>query len=250
MKTRFLDAMSNGRRLVVLPVDHGLALGEVDGLEDPVGTAVRFASRTDIDGTLCSRPVGERLHTAGFPTEAFMLITLDSALQGNDGRILQVPVCDPQRAASVVGCDGMKVLMAWEENLESRARVLRLVADAVAAGTSLDVPVLVEPVAGGESQRTERSEIERRELEAARIAVEVGAHVIKMRIWDSQRFRKFVGRCPVPVVALGGGLSGDRDSVLDSVKRGLDIGLAGMFVGRNVWQRPEDEALSLMACVG
>jgi DhnA family fructose-bisphosphate aldolase class Ia len=36
-------------------------------------------------------------------------------------------------------------------------------------------------------------------------------------------------------------------SVLDSVKRGLDMGLSGVFVGRNVWQRPAEEALQVLS---
>ncbi len=245
MVARLTEAMSGGRRLVILPVDHGLALGEVDGLEDPVGVALKFARETEIDGTLCSLPVSRRLGAAGFPDRAFRIITLDSALQGNDGSILQVPVCGVEEA-KVAGCDGVKVLMAWEEGLAERAHVLGVVADAVAAGNKAGLPVIAEPVAAGGIQRVEAVELERRELEAARIAIEVGADVIKIRIWDTERFRKFVSHCPVPVVALGGGLSGGSSGVLGSVKRGLDMGLSGVFVGRNVWQRPEEEALALM----
>ena len=252
MGARLTEAMSSGRRLVILPVDHGLALGEVEGLEDPVAVALRFARDTEIDGTLCSLPVSRRLDVAGFPDGAFKVITLDSALQGNDGRILQVPVCTAGEA-NLAGCDGVKVLMAWEEDLDARGQVLRVVADAVSTAHSLGLPVIAEPVASGGTQRAEAVELERRELEAARIALEVGADVIKIRIWDTERFRKFVSYCPVPVVALGGGLSGGSGGVLGSVKRGLDMGLAGVFVGRNVWQRPEEEAFALMneicACV-
>lgn len=245
MQSKLIEAMSDGGRVVILPVDHGLALGEVDGLEDPVGVALKFAQATAIDGTLCSAPVALRLRQRGFPQKALTVVTLDSALQGMNGSILQVPVCSA-KTAKEVGCDGIKVLMSWEEGLEARAAVLRLVADAVAAGREEGVPVIVEPVAAGATQRIELAEIERRELEAARIAIEVGADVIKIRIWDTARFEKFLAHCPVPVVALGGGLSGGSSGVLDSVKRGLDMGLSGVFVGRNVWQRPEEEALALM----
>lgn len=245
MQNRLMEAMSGGRRIVILPVDHGLALGEVEGLEDPVQVALKFARETDIDGTLCSAPVAVRLREGGFPQDALAVVTLDSALQGWEGSIRQVAVCSARRAMEI-GCDGVKVLMSWEEGLEERASVLRLVADAVASGRDAGLPVVVEPVAAGGTQRIEVTEIERRELEAARIAIEVGADVIKIRIWDSPRFEKFVSKCPVPVVALGGGLSGGSGGVVDVVKRGLDIGLSGVFVGRNVWQRPEDEALPLM----
>jgi len=244
MTSRLLDTM-NARRVVILPVDHGMALGEVDGLENPVAVALRFASESPIDGTLCSVPVARRLRRHGFPEDALTIVTLDSALHGSDGSIAQVPVCTAETAAQV-GCDAVKVLMAWEERLESRVATLKVVADAVAQGQKEGLPVIVEPVAAGGIQRVDAAELERRELEAARIAVEVGADVLKTRIWDTSRFARFVEHCPVPVVALGGGLSGGSRGVLDSVKRGLDMGLSGFFLGRNVWQRPEDEALQLM----
>jgi len=245
MSGKLLASMSDGRRIAILPVDHGLALGEVEGLEDPVAVAVHFAQASAIDGTLCSAPVAGRLEEAGWPEERLRIVTLDSALQGSDGSIRQVAVCDVATAKRA-GCDGVKVLMAWEDGLGARAKVLRLVAKAVNSAKLLGVPLIAEPVAAGGLQRVEPSEVERRELEAARIAVEVGADIIKMRIWGTARFERFVANCPVPVVALGGGLSGGRSGVFDSIKRGMDIGLSGVFVGRNVWQRPGEEAVELM----
>jgi class I fructose-bisphosphate aldolase len=243
---RLMGSLANGARIVILPVDHGLALGEVDGLEDPVQVALSFAQSSDIDGTLCSAPVARRLRDNGFPSSALVMVTLDSALQGMDGSIRQVPICSV-KTAKAAGCDGVKVLMAWEEGLGSRAITLRVVADAVAAGQEEGLPVIVEPVASGAVQRLEAAEIERRELEGARIAIEVGADIIKCRIWDTPRFARFVKHCPVPVVALGGSLSGGSSSIRDSVKRGLDMGLSGVFVGRNVWQRPAEEALQMLS---
>jgi class I fructose-bisphosphate aldolase len=237
--------MAEGGRIVVLPVDHGLALGEVEGLEDPAAVALEFSRSTAIDGTLCSAPVAKRLGALGFPGGALRVVTLDSALQGTDGRVVQVPVCSPEDAKAAGG-DGVKVLMSWEDRLEARAATLRVVADAVSAGHGAGLPVMVEPLATGGTQGVEHSELERREIEAARIALEVGADVLKMRIWGSARFARFVSHCPVPVVALGGGLAGGSRGVLDSVKRGMDLGLSGVFVGRNVWQRPRDEAVKLM----
>jgi DhnA family fructose-bisphosphate aldolase class Ia len=245
MKSRLLDATSGGKRLVILPVDHGLALGEVSGLEDPVDVAATFAKETAIDGTLCSAPVARRLAAAGFPESALRIVTLDSALQGGDGRILQVPVC-PVSVAKDAGCDGVKVLMGWDADLAARGAVLTLVADAVHSGHEHGLAVIAEPVSAGAIERVEPGELERREIEAARIAIEVGADIIKMKIWPTTRFERFVQHCPVPVVALGGGLSGQRTDVFDSIKRGLDMGLTGVFVGRNVWQRPRPEALELM----
>jgi len=245
VRSRLVEAFSAGRRLVILPVDHGLALGEVEGLEDPVGVGLRFLGSTDIDGVLCSLSVGRRLKGKGMSDGSLVIGTLDSALQGGDGNIKQVMVSSAS-AATELGCDGVKVLMAWAEPLENRAETLGLVAAAVNESHAEGLPVIVEPVAAGAIQFTAIEELERRELEAARIAIELGADVIKMRIWQTERFEAFVGACPVPVVALGGGLAGGLSGVVDLVRYAMTVGLRGVFVGRNIWQRPEAEALSLM----
>jgi DhnA family fructose-bisphosphate aldolase class Ia len=93
-------------------------------------------------------------------------------------------------------------------------------------------------------------EIERRELEGARIALEAGADIIKMRVWSSDACRRFVSSCPVPVVALGGTLSGGASDVVQTIKTALDLGFRGIFVGRNIWQRPRPEGLGLMETIG
>jgi DhnA family fructose-bisphosphate aldolase class Ia len=225
-------------RILVLPVDHGMALGNVSGLDDPVGLVLDFLKVEGVNGVLCSLPVGRRLSRAGMAEDRFRLVTLDSALGGGDGSIWQVRVT---RAA-----DAAKVLMAWEDDLASRARILALVAHALDEGHDAGLPVIVEPLASGPLQGVALAEVERRELEGARIAVEAGADIIKMKAWASDAGKRFVSTCPVPVVALGGQLSGQSGDVVDTIKMALDIGMRGIFVGRNIWQRPRTEALTLM----
>ena len=108
--------------------------------------------------------------------------------------------------------------MAWEDDLSSRARTLSLVASLLEDGHQAGLPVLVEPVASGPIQGLDEGEIERRELESARIALEAGADIIKIRVWGSEACRRFVSSCPVPVVALGGRLSGASLDVVETIK--------------------------------
>jgi fructose-bisphosphate aldolase, class I len=238
---------SNGR-ILVLPVDHGMALGNVPGLDDPVGLALDFLKLDGVNGILSSLPVARRLEAAGMSSDRFRIVTLDSALHGTDGRIWQVPVAKPQGVAQA-GCDMAKVLMAWEDELSSRARTLSLVASLLEECHEAGLPILVEPVASGPTQRLDDGEIERRELEGARIALEAGADVIKMRVWSSDACRRFVSSCPVPVVALGGSLSGGSSDVVQTINTAMELGFRGIFVGRNIWQRPRPEGLALMETI-
>ena len=120
-------------RILVLPVDHGMALGNVSGLDDPVGLVLDFLKVEGVNGVLASLPVGRRLSRAGMPEDRFRLVTLDSALGGGDGSIWQVRVTRAADAAEE-NCDAVKVLMAWEDDLASRARILALVAHALGRG--------------------------------------------------------------------------------------------------------------------
>jgi len=239
---------SNGR-ILVLPVDHGMALGNVPGLDDPVELALDFLKLDVVNGILSSLPVARRLEGAGMSSDKFRIVTLDSALHGTDGRIWQVAVTKPQDVANA-GCDAGKVLMAWEDELSSRARTLTLVASLLEECHEAGLPILVEPVASGPTQRVDEGEIERRDLEGARIALEAGADIIKLRVWSSDACRRFVSSCPVPVVALGGTLSGGASDVVQTIKTALDLGFRGIFVGRNIWQRPRPEGLGLMETIG
>jgi fructose-bisphosphate aldolase, class I len=233
-------------RIVVLPVDHGLALGMVDGLDDPVEVATDFLKLDGVvDGILSSLPVARRLGRSGMAEKVLRIVTVDSALHGVEGRVRQVRIATMEEAARAE-VDAVKVLMAWEEELDSRARTLELVAASVEDAHRNGLPALVEPVATGPVEGLDPAELERRELEGARIAWEIGSDIVKVRVWDTPRFRRFVATCPVPVVALGGSLSGRSGDVIDTVKTAVDIGLRGIFVGRNVWQRPRPEALKLM----
>ncbi|MHB1782018.1 MAG: class I fructose-bisphosphate aldolase [Acidimicrobiales bacterium] len=236
---------SDQRCIVVLPVDHGLALGMVPGLDDPVEVAETFLQVEGVNGILSSLPVAKKLGLNGSAGTAARLVTVDSALHGGDGTIWQVMIASISEAAEA-NVDAIKVLMAWEESLESRARTLKLVAHAVEEGHRCGLPVLVEPVASGPTEGIEKSELERRELEGARIAWEMGADIVKVRVWDSDGFRRFVASCPVPVVALGGNLSGGTDDVVETIRRAVDMGMRGIFVGRNIWQRPREDGLGLM----
>jgi class I fructose-bisphosphate aldolase len=99
---------------------------------------------------------------------------------------------------------------------------------------------------------------------AARVALEMGADIVKLNIpkhgpkdadqpaeyaeidYDygegAKRVVQSAGRCLV--LFSGGGKLGD-DDMLNKVRAGLEAGATGLIFGRNMWQRPFDEALAI-----
>jgi class I fructose-bisphosphate aldolase len=75
---------------------------------------------------------------------------------------------------------------------------------------------------------------------AARLGAELGADIVKVNYTGApDTFREVVEGCPVPVVIAGGPkMDSDRD-VLTMVKDAVDVGGAGVSIGRNVFQHKD-----------
>ncbi len=99
---------------------------------------------------------------------------------------------------------------------------------------------------------------------AARVAHELGADVVKLnypvasekdadspapyntlRLPPSEAFRKVVQSAGRSLVLVSGGEKVDDRELLQKVRSSMDAGATGIIFGRNLWQRPKDEALRL-----
>jgi class I fructose-bisphosphate aldolase len=74
----------------------------------------------------------------------------------------------------------------------------------------------------------------------ARIGMELGADLVKVKYTGSTESFKWVVECadPAKVVMSGGEMIGDEE-LLSRIKGALNAEAVGIAVGRNVWQRPE-----------
>jgi len=79
---------------------------------------------------------------------------------------------------------------------------------------------------------------------ASRLALELGADVAKIKYPGSKDAMEWAvdAAGPVKVIMSGGSKTDDR-SFLESVETVLDVGGAGLAVGRNVWQRENAEEM-------
>jgi class I fructose-bisphosphate aldolase len=100
---------------------------------------------------------------------------------------------------------------------------------------------------------------------AARVACEVGADVVKinypnvnapsaadspkpyntLKLTAEEATRRAVAAAGRTLVLFSGGGKVSDDAVLDNARLAMDAGAAGLIFGRNMWQRPMDDALSI-----
>lgn len=99
---------------------------------------------------------------------------------------------------------------------------------------------------------------------AARVALELGADIIKLNfpkggggeeaspkpyntlnLQPSEAVRKVVTSAGKALVIISGGEKADEADMLNKIQLSMQAGTAGLIFGRNMWQRPLDEAVAM-----
>ena len=96
---------------------------------------------------------------------------------------------------------------------------------------------------------------------AARVACELGADVVKvnypqmsdkspapyneMKLNELEAATKVVKSAGKTLVIFSGGSKVTKDQLMDNVRTGMEAGGVGLIFGRNMWQRPMEEALQV-----
>jgi fructose-bisphosphate aldolase, class I len=231
-------------RTLVLPVDHGLTLGRVEGLEDPIA---RVEGLLDLpcDGLLMAP--GLTRHSADIFARRdapARLLTLDTFFRDPGEPTAGADFAAPVELAVQLGVDAVKLFMAWNVPNVERAATVARIAQVVARAEQYDMPVMVEPIAIGAPREPESIALEG---DAARIAWESGADIVKVAYPGAELMAAWAAELRVPLVILGGPRSGEADAVIDLAHEALDSGASGLVIGRNVWQRPPEVTRRLMS---
>jgi len=229
-------------RSVVFTIDHGKD-GSSAGLEDPVAT-LAWALESHTDAVMLNLGVFRRsVHLwQQFPSPGVVL-ALDVHLYGTipkeGGDRQAYRVLSTVNEAAGLGADAVKVIIAFgRRDLEVHAENLRLVAEVVREAEIIGMPVIIEPTLWGNAIPTERKNDPVLIPHICRIAIELGADVLKVPYAEGV-FADLCKRSPIPVAVMGGAKT---DSIEDFYALGRQIvaeGVAGLIVGRNVWQHDD-----------
>jgi predicted phospho-2-dehydro-3-deoxyheptonate aldolase len=213
--------------IVMVPLDHGVSMGPLPGLEDP-GAALRHAVA---GGASCVTIHKGLLRAAETVTGRIGILlhlsaSTDVAPDPNDKRLVATV-----REAVRAGCDGVSIHV----NLGSLTEARQL-EDAGRVATECQewgMPLLAMVYPRGPAVKDARDPV--LVAHAARLGAELGADAVKVPYTDAGSFRDVVHGCPVPVL-MAGGAKREPKQFLKDVRDARNAGARGVSVGRNVFQ--------------
>ena len=231
-------------RAVIVPIDHGLALGATQGLEDAPAVLERLIA-AGIDGTLLGPGLARQTADlfAGRAAPARVL-TADLPLHSNvPGMVEDIQGYDliaNAEDALRLGVDAVKTMIVWGVAHELQMRMIARISALRRECNAWDLPLMIEPVLWGPAVPADERADPARVMHACRICVELGADILKApHIADPAAMRALVRQTPVPVVILGGPRVERVAEVLETAEAAVRAGVRGVVFGRNVWQHDD-----------
>ncbi|XVH30628.1 2-amino-3,7-dideoxy-D-threo-hept-6-ulosonate synthase [Haloferacaceae archaeon DSL9] len=233
--TARLERISTAGRYLIVPMDHGLTLGAVAGLED-IESTIDAITRGGADAVLTQKGVAPRVH-ANKNGKGYIVHVNGSTVIGpdeNDKRVTGT-VEDAIRAGADAVSFHINVGSTYEpKQIEDLSR---LTSDASRFG----IPVLAMAYARGPDVEGDDPEALGH---AVRLAEELGADVVKTGYsGDSASFQRVSASTRLPVVIAGGSRGTDRQTI-EMVRGAMDGGAAGVSMGRSIFQHENPEAIT------
>lgn len=222
----------NGRTIIV-PMDHGVTIGAVDGLID-MRVSVNDMAQGGADAVLMHKGLVRCSHrNAGKDVGLIVHLSASTALSplGNTKTLVATVEEGIKHGAD---CVSVHVNLG-DPNERLMLADLGRVAEAC---DDWGMPLLAMMYARG--PQVENSYAPDIIAHCARVGVELGADIVKVPYsGDIESFSDVVSACCVPVVIAGGERMDSTRQILQMVHDSLKAGGAGISVGRNVFQHPD-----------
>jgi predicted phospho-2-dehydro-3-deoxyheptonate aldolase len=235
-KTRRLGRIfRDDGKTVVVPMDHGIPAGAIEGLADIRKTVNRVA-KGGADAVLVHAGVAKTVDT----THLGLILHLSGATRLTNNSDWKTRLCTVKEAVRL-GADAVSVHInvgsEHEQNmLEDFSRTLEECDD-------YSIPLLAMMYPRGPKIRDEHSyEVV---SHAVRLGYELGADIVQTNYTgDVESFRDVVNSVRVPVVVAGGPKANSASECLRTVYESVKAGAAGVSIGRNVFQHQDPTAMT------
>ncbi|KXA97771.1 fructose-bisphosphate aldolase [candidate division MSBL1 archaeon SCGC-AAA259I09] len=218
------------QRTVIVPMDHGISSGPIEGLRDMKG-AVNKVAEGGANAVLLHKGLVGAGHR-GYGKDIGLIIHLSASTALGPDPNNKVTVTSVEEAISL-SADAVSVhVNIGAENEEQQLRELGRIAETC---ESWGMPLIAMMYPRGEKIENEYdSEVV---AHAARVGAELGADIIKTNFTETvSSFRKVTKGCPVPVVIAGGPKTETDREILEMASNSIRAGGAGVSIGRNVFQ--------------
>ena len=230
----------NTGRAVIVPMDHGFSMGQIEGLMDMTKT-ITAVSDGGANAIVLHKGMVKRGHRR-HGRDIGLIIHLSGSTSLNTDPNDKVIVCTVEEAVAL-GADAVSIHINLGAPNESR--MLESAGLIVKDCNRWGMPLLVMIYPRGKG-------IDPFSPQAighcVRVAEELGADLIKTNYPGSpEAFRKIVNACSVPIFIAGGEKTGDLES-LKIIRDSVEVGGAGVCVGRNAFQRDDTRGFVRALC--
>ncbi len=227
----------NSQKSVIVPMDHGVTVGPIEGLADMRTTISKVVSG-GANAILMHKGMVRAGHR-GTGQDVGLIIHLSAGTSLSPDPNAKELVCTVEEAIKL-GADAVSIhVNIGAETDREMLRQFGLVSERC---MFWQMPLVAMVYTRGPKVRDEY-DVENAKL-AARAGAELGADIVKVVYTGSpQSFREVVNGCPVPVVIAGGPKMGSDEEIFRMVEGALEAGAAGVSIGRNAFQHEHPDRM-------
>lgn len=217
-------------RTVIVPMDHGITKGPIDGLQDMSG-AVNRVAEGGANAVLLHKGIIRAGHR-GYGKDIGLIVHLSGSTNRGPDPNSKVIVTSVEEALAM-SADAVSVhVNIGSKNESEQLKEMGRVAESC---SDWGIPLIAMMYPRGEKIDDEYDADA--VAHAARVGAELGADIVKTSFTNSiSSFRKVVKGCPVPVVIAGGPKADTDMDILEMAENAIRAGGAGVSIGRNVFQ--------------
>jgi len=227
----------NTGRTVIVPMDHGISVGPIDGVID-MKKAIQDVSEGGANAIVEHKGlVGEGHRERG--ADIGLIIHMSASTTLSPYPHAKTLVCTVEEAIKL-GADAVSIHVNLGNGQEKE--MLQDFGRVSYEARTWGMPLLAMIYPRGDKIKDEYDVSVVKH--AARVGDEMGADIVKVSYTGSgESFREVVEGCSIPVVIAGGEkMESDRD-ILEMVKGSVDAGGAGVSIGRNVFQHKDPKLI-------
>jgi predicted phospho-2-dehydro-3-deoxyheptonate aldolase len=227
----------NSKRTVIIPMDHGVTVGPIEGLAD-MRLAISQVVAGGANAILMHKGMVRAGHR-GTGRDVGLIIHLSGGTALSPDPNAKELVCTVEEAIKL-GADAVSVHINL--GAETDREMLRQLGYISRRCVEWQIPLVAMMYTRGPKIKSEYDV--NNVKHAARVAAELGADIVKVPYTGRpDTFAEVVEGCPVPVVIAGGPKMGSDEDIFKMAEGALKAGAAGLSIGRNAFQHKAPEKM-------
>lgn len=220
----------NTKKTVIVPMDHGITVGPIDGLKD-MKTAISEMVSGGANSIILHKGIVTSGHRKSGRDIGLILHLSASTLLSSDPN--EKVLVSTVEEAIILGADAVSIHVNLGADTESE--MLKSFGVISKRCAKWAMPLLAMMYIRGKKIKTENEVNVVKH--AARVAAELGADIVKVPYTgDKVSFKEVIEGCPIPVVIAGGEKLSSDEELFKMVQDAIEAGSAGVSIGRNAFQ--------------